>query len=286
MMDYFHLNMGLMLRVKIIADMGRGRSCTPELREIIIRKHIQEKKTVRQIAAELGCSKTKVHNALLHFGRIGTTQNALRKRRARKTTAKDDRRIVRAIKKNPFLTAKKIRDGLLMQMDSQVSDRTIRRRLCEAGLNGRIARKKPHVSKKNLRSRLEFAREHVSKPLEFWKKILWSDESKFNLFGSDGKKYVRRPMNKPYDPRYTLKTIKHGGGNIMVWGAFSWHGVGPIHRITQRMDQYVYKDIMENTMEPYADEVMPVTFIFQQDNDPKHTAKSVKAWFYEKKLMF
>lgn len=129
--------------------------------------------------------------------------------------------------------------------------------------------------------RLQFAKLHVQKPLSFWKRILWSDESKFNLRGSDGKTYVRRPPNKQFDPRYTIKTIKHGGGSIMVWAAFSWHGVGPISRITGRMDQHVYKNILENVMVPFCWEHMPVTCVFQHDNDPKHTSRLVKRYLEE-----
>ena len=148
--DYLVFRINNNFWTTIFADMGRGRSCTPELREIIIRKHIKEKKSIRQIAIELGCSKTKVHQAIVHFGSLGSTENKIRKQRPRKTTVKEDRRICRESKKNPFLTARKIRDNLATQISREVSVRTVRRRLCEAGLHGCIARKKPHVSKKKI----------------------------------------------------------------------------------------------------------------------------------------
>lgn len=65
----------------------------------------------------------------------------------------------------------------------------------------------------------------------------------------------------------------------MVWGCFSSKGVGPICRINGVMDQHKYLEIMREVMEPYTDEVMPINWIYQQDNDPKHTAKTVKQWF-------
>jgi len=105
-----------------------------------------------------------------------------------------------------------------------VSAQTIRRRQNEFGLYGRIAQKKPLLSIKNVKKRLQFAREHVQKGPNFWNMIVWSDESKFNVFGSDGKPYVRRPPNKQLDPKNTKKTVKHGGASTMVWGCFTASG--------------------------------------------------------------
>ena len=65
--------------------------------------------------------------------------------------------------------------------------------------------------------------------------MLWSDESKFNLGGSDGRLGVRRPRGKKFNPRYTTPTVKHAGGNLMVWGCFSGYGIGPIHHLTDTM---------------------------------------------------
>lgn len=197
------------------------------------------------------------------------------------TSAREDRKMALLSKRDPFLSSIEIQRLMQGQHDCVTSARTVRRRLQQFNLRGCIAKRKPLVSKKYILRRLQFAKLHVQEPLSFWKRIRWSDESKFNLRGSDGKTYVRRPPNKQFDPRYTIKTIKHGGGSIMVWAAFSWHGVGPISRITGRMDQHVYKNILENVMVPFCWEHMPVTCVFQHDNDPKHTSRLVKRYLEE-----
>lgn len=81
--------------------------------------------------------------------------------------------------------------------------------------------------------------------------MLWSDESKFNMIGNDGKGYVRRPINKRFDPKYTKGTVKFGGGNIMVWGCFSWYGLGPLRLVDGKMDRFQYQQILSETMLPY-----------------------------------
>lgn len=261
--------------------MGRKPSCTPVLRGIIVNMYCAMNRSMADIAQELKISKTMVFQAIKAYGQNGTLENSVRRKRQRKTTETDDRAIVRLSKKDPFLTAPMIHRAMQPQISQNISSRTIQRRLAEVGLRGCIARRKPLVSKINIAKRLNFARQHLKKSLSFWQNVLWSDESKFNLLGSDGKTYVRRPQNQSLNPRYTIKTLKHGGGNIMVWGAFSWRGVGPLVLVQGRMDQYQYKEILEKHMMPYFVDKMDDGRIFQHDNDPKHTARSVKSYLNE-----
>ncbi len=76
---------------------------------------------------------------------------------------------------------------------------------------------------------------------ENWVKVLWSDENKFKLFGINSTRRVWRRRNAAYDPKNTIPTIKHGGGNIMLWGCFSAKGTGQLHRIKGTMDGAMYR---------------------------------------------
>ena len=49
-----------------------------------------------------------------------------------------------------------------------------------------VPRKKTYISTVHMKRRLNLAIKYVNMPLTYWKKILWFDESKFNLRGSDG----------------------------------------------------------------------------------------------------
>jgi hypothetical protein len=88
---------------------------------------------------------------------------------------------------------------------------------------------------------LEFAREHVGWNREDWQKNLFSDETKYDLFKSDGIRWVRRPMNERFNEKYIAPTVKHGGGNVMLWGCYSHHGVGPLQFIDGNMDRFHYR---------------------------------------------
>ncbi|PIO53843.1 hypothetical protein TELCIR_24806, partial [Teladorsagia circumcincta] len=110
----------------------------------------------------------------------------------------------------------------------------------------------------------------------------FSDESKFNLFGSDGIEYVRRPSGERFNPKYIKATVKHNGGSVMVYGAFSLNGMGPLLRIHGKMTGQVYKDMIIDSALPWAERHMPAGWILQQDNDPKHTSRVVTAAFQQR----
>lgn len=265
--------------------MGRNKHCTPEKRQIMYRMY-QNGETVAEIAEVLGCSRKMVYNGLqlVRENTIYLMENKKRTSNWRKTTVSIDRTIRRKSVRYPFKSSREIRNEINEEYSTEISSRTVRRRLNEYQLFGRISRRKPYLSSHNIARRLHFAREHITKSISFWKNVLWSDESKFNRLGPDGKTFVRRPKCEEFNPRYTKKTVSHFGGNIKVWGAFSWRGVGPIVRISGIMDQYQYLNILRDHMEPYAFESMPVSFTFMHDNDPKHTARTIKSWLSQEKV--
>ncbi|GBM22940.1 hypothetical protein AVEN_136360-1 [Araneus ventricosus] len=78
----------------------------------------------------------------------------------------------------------------------------------------------------------------VDKDISFSESIIFVAETKFNIFGSDGRISVWRKPNEELNPKNLLPTVKHGGGGIMVccfwYGKFSF--------IENNMDQYKYPE--------------------------------------------
>ncbi|GFX08436.1 transposable element Tcb1 transposase [Trichonephila clavipes] len=71
-------------------------------------------------------------------------------------------------------------------------------------------------------------------------------------------------------------TVKHGGGSVMVWGCMASNGVGNLVFIDGIMDPKLYIDILNNNLKESAKELgLDGNFIFQQDNDSKHTADTL-----------
>ncbi len=105
------------------------------------------------------------------------------------------------------------------------------------GLKFCSARKIPLLKKAHVQAHLKF-----SDSEENWVKVLWSDETKIELFGINSTRRVWR-RNAAYDPKNPIPTVKHGGGNIMLWGCFSAKGTGQLHRIKGTMDGAMYRQV-------------------------------------------
>jgi transposase len=240
---------------------------------------------ISHVARIFNFPQKTVDNIVKRSEARGTVSRALKSGRPKKTSKRQDKLIYRLSTADPHKTAVDITTELKKHYAVNLHVSTTKRRLKGMGLHGRHGVKKPFVSKKNQIARLEFARAHLNWTTVDWSKILWSDESKFDLFGSDGIHYVRRPVGMRNDVRYQIPTVKHGGGSVMVWGCFSRLETGPIFRIQGNMDRFMYRDILESTMLPYAQQKMPRTsWVFQQDNDPKHTSGLLKEWMRSKKI--
>ncbi len=74
----------------------------------------------------------------------------------------------------------------------------------------------------------------------------------------------------------TIPTVKHGGGN-MLWGCFSAKGTRQLHRIEGRINGAMYREILASNLLPSVRALtMGCGWVFQHDNDPKHTARATK----------
>jgi len=62
--------------------------------------------------------------------------------------------------------------------------------LKKAGLQAVVKAKKPLLTKRHRKERLDFALAHLDWTVEDWKTVVWSDETKINRLGSDGRRWA------------------------------------------------------------------------------------------------
>ena len=230
------------------------------------------------IAKQVKTTPRSVSKVIEKYRKEGTIDRRPGQGRKRKTTKVTDRHIQRQVKLNPTITSREIQETL-SAVNIKICKQTIRNRIYESGLCGRKARKVPLISEKNARKRLAFAKKYKDMPESFWQKIIFSDESSFKLYSNRRTKYVWRKSGDQFKPGLTKPTVKYSK-SIMVWGCFSYSSLGSLVVIEGIMNAVKYKDINDNHLFKSATKMnIQDNFIFQQDNDPKHTSKLLKNYF-------
>ena len=137
-----------------------------------------------------------------------------------------------------------------------------------------------HQENQTCRRPIKVCRNLWKKGMQFWEKVIWSDETQVELFGRNPATSVWRKNGTAFKKHNTVHTIKFGGGSIMIWGRFSSKGTGELQVIHGRMNSSMYGEILEkNLHESATSSGHARNFVLQHDNDPKHTAKRTKEWF-------
>jgi transposase len=160
----------------------------------------------RQLAKAIGGrSKTAIFNYLHPKCSLKKSH----KGRKRKLSALDERLVVR-LASNKSISCRKIAE----ECQLKVSKSTIRRVLMRCSyLRYSRMHKKPTPTRKNIEARFQFSHDYIQWAEE-WKKLLWSDEKKFNLDGPDRWNYYWHDLRK--EPIGLPKLPK--GRGVMVWG--------------------------------------------------------------------
>lgn len=140
---------------------------------------------------------------------------------------------------------------------------------------------KPKLTKSNIKARREFADKHHLYWDHQWRKIIFSDEKKFNLDGPYGFAYYwhdLRTKEKIFSKRQS------GGGSVMVWAAIGYQNKSDLTFIDTRMNAVAYQRMIKLHLPHYGNDWAGPRWKFQQDNAPIHVARSTLTFLEEKKI--
>ncbi|GFX15963.1 transposable element Tc1 transposase [Trichonephila clavipes] len=202
--------------------------------------------------------------------------------RKRKLTDRDKRVLTRIVARKRKQSLSQITSEVNSHLRNPISARTVQRELHASNLYGRVGIRKPLVTSRHALQRRQWCRTHRQWTPQQWQQVIWSDESTSTLFQTTGRVYVWRTPKEAFAPECIVPTVKHGGGSLMVWGAISWRGLGPLVTLHGKVKAAHYVNILGDQVHPFVQTSFPGECpLYQDDNAPIHTAKIVQEGFAE-----
>jgi transposase len=228
----------------------------------------------REIAEARGVPKSTVSGIISNYGIRGTTTHAQGAGRPPALTERDIRSVARSARRDRRATLREIASIL----PHQVSERTVQRALHAAGIFSRIATKKPYLDERHRQRRIDFERAYRNWTLEQWSKIVWTDESSFEVGDNFRQIRVWRTAEEKYDYDYNIPIFKSGRTTLMVRGAFTATRKSRlvVFERGRRDAKSFVEDVYEGELTRFMTEVQDG--ILMEDGAPVHSSAVASKW--------
>ena len=232
--------------------------------------------TFRYISNTLSISKSSVGAIVQKYKSGFPTLDKAKSGRSKKLSNREVRRLVILSKKTPTATASELRQAA--GIENKVSVDTVKRELRNQKLFGRIAIRKPLLTKKLIKKRFLWCQEKNDWSTLQWKRVIFTDEAKFQI-NARRRLYVRRNVSQQLVAKYLNLTVKHSP-SITVWGAIRGDGSRTIVRADDIVDSNEYQRILSDALP----NIYSSRFIFQHDGAPCHRSASTTAFLEAKAI--
>lgn len=192
-----------------------------------------------------------------------------------RTCRRSDRRLIRLARRNPFASSSQ----LLYDWEEQVSSRTVRRRLRRAALFSRRPLTRTLLTSRHRQARLQWAMRRCHFQEAQWKRIVFTDESRFLLRPVDGRIRVWRRREEVLRQDLVAETTAFGGGSVLVWGAICCAGRSPLVVLRRTITGDGYREILSSHLLPWAEQLLGSSrteWFLQDDNATPHRCQAVQ----------
>ena len=222
---------------------------------------------LQAIAIHMGRSYNAVRQCVV---RIANNSQIVRPGRESVITDRDRRRVLRAVS-NKCTTSAKVKHELNLPFSARTVRRIIQR---SDHVTWKKKSRKPLLNGAHKAARVAWCQARLNW-VNRWKKIVFSDEKKFNLDGPDGNTHYYHDDRKAkliYNTRHT------GGGSVMIWAAIGWRGKSEICFLEGKQNAARYQQTLHDTLLPCGGRIGGGNWIFMQDNASIHRAHTTRAW--------
>ncbi len=195
----------------LIWQLSRRQSLTPFTRRVSHKHSLQKKLAVHRVLYPSMLTESWVEGKSVE--------------RKRRTTNPRDRSLMRIVKQNRFKNLGELHKEWTEAGSRHQEPHT---QTCEGiWLQCRIPLVKTLLNHRQRQRHLTWAKEKKNWTVAQWTKVLFSDESKFCIsFGNQGPR-VWRKGGEAHSPSCMKSSVKFPQ-SVMIWGAMSSAGVGPL----------------------------------------------------------
>uniref|UniRef100_A0A096MI25 Transposase Tc1-like domain-containing protein n=1 Tax=Poecilia formosa TaxID=48698 RepID=A0A096MI25_POEFO len=202
------------------------------------------------VAKDVGCSQSAVSKIWTKYKQRGMVVKTKCTSRPRKTSKCQDKQLKAICLENRKITTKQMKHKS-EEAGVDVCDRTVKNRLKDMGFQYRKAKRKPALTPKHKRTRLQRAKERQSWTVDDWMKVIFSDYGQ----GDDAGTFVWCRSSEIYEEACLKKTTKFPQ-SLMIWGCIS------------SINAQVYIDILDSFLIPSIEQMFgDDEIIFQDDKN-------------------
>ena len=198
----------------------------------------------QQVARHFGVHVSTIERLVRRLRETERVADRPRSGRPRVTSLRQDRDIRLAHLRNRHLTATETAVNTVGSHNRRIHPKTVRNRLREFGLRAR----RPNVglplnwARRARRMAWVTAQAPRRFPMRQWRRVSFTDESRFTLFRADGRRRLYRRRGERFADACIFERDRYGGGSVMVWGGIS-HGVkSPLIVVPGNLTAVRYRD--------------------------------------------
>ncbi|KAI6657090.1 hypothetical protein LOD99_15876 [Oopsacas minuta] len=225
-----------------------------------------------ELSRRTGVSKSTVYRTVYKLRNAESVDRKIGSGKQRQIKANNARSLVNLAINNPRLSVRKLTSKFYKRWGLSFSHEAVRIEMKRRGFTCKVARKIPMLTQTHKAYRVDWAKSNRCRD---WEKVIFSDEMSIWLAGGRVCVWCKGD-SKPVKP-----STKHFP-KLHVWGAFSARGTFHIKVFRENLTGRLYCDILHECLVEQASVLHPDGWVFQEDNDPKHTCKLAKGYMEEK----
>ena len=232
-----------------------------------------------EVARMLGVSQWCISKMLRRYRETGRPHQRKHGGSMKIFTPREDRQLLWMVRMNHLISALRLRMQIVRRFGRRMSVWTIRRRLLATRYWSLRPARCPRLTLEHKRRHCEWERRHIVWDLRQWRHCIFSDESRFSLYHSEGRLRVRCRQGERLIDACIQPNDGNRGPSVMVWCAIHHRGRSEVVVVDGAMNRHRYIQILRNQMLPWA------TGVFGQDNAPPPLQHVTRQPFWTNRML-